>query len=59
MTQKHHVQTNATPVDYLEKREYHTPRFRKLGNVNALTLTNDPPPFSGNDGGSFPSNYGS
>ncbi len=42
-----------------DKKAYHTPKFNTYGNIAELTQTSSPPPFSGNDGGSFPNNYAS
>jgi hypothetical protein len=46
--------TNAS-----RRKAYHTPTLQRYGNIQELTLTNSGPPFSGNDGGSFPSIYAS
>lgn len=52
-------QTTSNQANTANQKEYHTPKLRKFGNVSDLTLTNAPPPFSGNDGGSFPNFYAS
>ena len=49
----------VTPAISANKKPYHTPELKELGNVCDLTSTNSPPPFSGSDGGSFPTNYSS
>ena len=54
---KHTKATNQS--DLTDKKAYHTPKLSSFGNMADLTQTNAPPPFTGNDGGSFPNNYGS
>ena len=41
------------------RKAYHAPTLQCYGDVQQLTLSSPGPPFSGNDGGSFPNIYAS
>ncbi len=53
------MQSSRINTESKEKKTYHSPVFEEIGDIKDLTQTNAPPPFTGNDGGSFPNMYAS
>lgn len=57
MSQKTTNQATTNQVTTTNKKPYHTPQLKKLGDVSDLTLTTSS--FSGSDGGSGINQYAS